>query len=232
MTEYKGMGYMRKRLAMKKERVDLRYEYYEMKDWALDPGITIPPQLRKQYLSTLGWCAKAVDSVADRLVFREFANDNFQLSEIYQMNNPDVLYDSAILSALISACSFIYISPDEDGYPRLQVLDGGNATGTIDPITNMLKEGYAVLQRDEAGAPIMEAYFTAEYTEYHQKGVGAVRKDRNPAPYPLLVPIIYRPDAKRPFGHARISRACMYLQKFAKRTLERSDIAAEFYSIP
>ena len=232
MTEYKGMGYMRKRLAMKKERVDLRYEYYEMKDWALDPGITIPPQLRKQYLSTLGWCAKAVDSIADRLVFREFANDNFQLSEIYQMNNPDVLYDSAILSALISACSFIYISPDEDGYPRLQVLDGGNATGTIDPITNMLKEGYAVLQRDEAGAPIMEAYFTAEYTEYHQKGVGAVRKDRNPAPYPLLVPIIYRPDAKRPFGHARISRACMYLQKFAKRTLERSDIAAEFYSIP
>ena len=232
MAEYKGMQYLRNRLLMKKTRVDLRYKYYEMKDGSLDPGITIPPSLRRQYLSTLGWCAKAVDSIADRLVFREFDEDNFKLTEIYQMNNPDVLFDSAILSALISSCSFIYISPDEEGFPRLQVIDGGNATGIIDPITNLLQEGYAVLKRDERGQPILEAYFTAEYTEYHQKGVGAIRRDPNPAPYPLLVPIIYRPDAKRPFGHARISRACMYLQKFAKRTMERSDIAAEFYSIP
>ena len=232
MPEYKGMRYLRQRLIDKKIRVDTRYRYYEMKDRNLDPGITIPPRLRRQYQSTLGWCAKAVDSIADRLVFREFAEDNFELNEIYRMNNPDILFDSAILSALISSCSFIYISPDVDGYPRLQVIDGGNATGIIEPITNMLQEGYAVLKRDDRGEPILEAYFTAEYTEYHERGRGAIRRDPNPAPYPLLVPIIYRPDAKRPFGHARISRACMYLQKFAKRTMERSDIAAEFYSIP
>ena len=232
MPEYKGMRYLRQRLVDKKIRVDTRYRFYEMKDQALDPGITIPPRLRRQYKSTLGWCAKAVDSIADRLVFREFAEDNFDLNGIYRMNNPDILFDSAILSALISSCSFIYISPDEDGYPRLQVIDGGNATGIIDPITNMLQEGYAVLKRDDKDDPILEAYFTAEYTEYHERGRGTIRRDRNPAPYPLLVPIIYRPDAKRPFGHARISRACMYLQKFAKRTMERSDIAAEFYSIP
>lgn len=232
MPEYKGIQYMREKLATKKTRVDMRYRYYEMKDKTLDPGITIPPELRRQYMATLGWCAKAVDSIADRLVFREFEDDNFGLNEIFQMNNPDILFDSAILGALVSSCDFIYISPDEDGFPRLQVIDGGNATGTIDPITNMLTEGYAVLKRDNYDKPILEAYFTREYTEYHQKGVGVLRRDDNPAPYPLLVPIIYRPDAKRPFGHARISRACMYLQKFAKRTLERSDIAAEFYSIP
>lgn len=232
MTEYKGVAYLRNKLTAKQLRVNRRYTFYEMKDRKLEQGVTIPPQLRRQYMSTLGWCAKAVDSIADRLVFREFENDNFQIMDIYRMNNPDVLFDSAILSALISSCSFIYISPDEEGFPRLQVIDGGNATGVIDPITGLLQEGYAVLKRDNKGQPLLQAHFTAEETIYHQAGTGVIRRDVNPAPYPLLVPIIYRPDARRPFGHARISRACMYLQTFAKRTLERSDIAAEFYSIP
>lgn len=52
------------------------------------------------------------------------------------------------------------------------------------------------------------------------------------APYALLVPIINRPDAKRPFGHSRISRACMSLTQSALRTLKRSEVSAEFYSIP
>jgi len=37
--------------------------------------------------------------------------DNFDIGSIFDMNNPDVLYDSAILSALISACSFIVRVP-------------------------------------------------------------------------------------------------------------------------
>ena len=39
--------------------------------------------------------------------------------------------DSTILSALITACSFIYIDVNEDGYPRLECLDGTNATGNF-----------------------------------------------------------------------------------------------------
>ena len=50
------------------------------------------------------------------------------------------------VSALISSCCFIYISSDEDNYPRLQVIDGYNATEIIDPITGMLKEGRAVIE--------------------------------------------------------------------------------------
>ena len=232
MPDYKGMKYLRRKLAEKEVRVKLRYKYYEMKDRQKRTGIAIPPQLREQYRSTLGWCATAVNSIADRLDFMEFANDNFEINEIYQMNNRDILFDSAILSSLISACSFIYISPDTSGYPRLQVIDGGNATGIIDPITSMLQEGYAVLKRDDRGRPLLEAYLTAEWSEIHQKGKGIIRRDKNPAPYPLLVPIINRPDDRRPFGHSRISRACMYLQRFAKRTMERSEVSAEFYSFP
>lgn len=232
MAEYKGIAYLRNKLQSKSTRVDLRYSYYEMKDAIISTGLVIPKEMQQLYKSVLGWCAKSVDSMADRLVFREFENDNFELNPIFRMNNPDVLFDSAITSALISSCCFIYISPDGEGYPRLQVIDGGNATGIMDPITGMLTEGYAILKRDDdTGNPTLEAYFVPGKTTYYEKGKTPYSID-NAAPYPLLVPVVYRPDAKRPFGHSRISRSCMYVQRYAKRVLERSDVSAEFYSFP
>lgn len=230
MTEYKGIGYLRDKLSARKTRCEIRYKYYEMKNSIKDISTVIPPEFN-WLKECLGWSTKAVDSIADRLSFREFANDNFDMSEIYNMNNPDILFDSAMLSALITSCSFIYISKGEDDFPRLQVIDGRRATGIIDPITNMLVEGYAVLKVDTNDSPLIEAYFTKEKTVIYEKG-----KDPsvflNPAPYPLLVPIIFRPDAKRPFGHARISRACIGIQQSALRTLKKSEISAEFYSFP
>lgn len=232
MTQYKGLGYLRQKLNVKRQRVLTRYEYYEMKNRVRDFMISTPPDLAL-WQSVLGWCATAVDALADRIVFREFEEDNFDLNEIFKMNNPDIIFDSAVLSATISSCCFIYISPDEEGYPRLQVIDGSNATGIIDPITGLLEEGYAVLKRDnDTGSPILEAYFTKESTRYIRRGVRMDEVAAHKVGYPLLVPIIFRPDAKRPFGHSRISRSCMALVGSALRTIKRSEIAAEFFAYP
>lgn len=201
-----------------------------MKHKAEDMGISTPPQL-KWMMYSLGWCEKAVDSLSDRLVFGGFKNDAYNLTNIYQMNNQDVLIDSAILSALICSCSFIYITQDENGAALMRTIDAGNATGIIDPITNMLKEGYAVLERDDKKNPKVEVYLKPHETDVYEDGK-FVRTFKHPAPYPLLVPIIYRPDAKRPFGHSRITRACMDYQDSASRTIKRSEISAEFYSYP
>ena len=225
-----GIDYLRTKLNQKRSRVRTRYSYYEMKHLALDFQISTPPKLR-YWMNCLGWCAKAVDSMADRLVFREFADDDFNMNEIYRMNNADVLFPSAVLGALISSCDFIYIIPVKDDLPRLQVIDGANATGIIDPMTGMLQEGYAVLDRDEEGKTLLEAYFVPGVTEYHYAD-GLVEVQTNAAPYPLLVPIINRPDAIRPFGHSHISRACMSIVDSAMRTVKRSEISAEFYSVP
>ena len=225
-----GIDYLRIKLSAKQPRVAKRYRYYEMKHVARDLGISTPPNL-VAWMNCLGWCAKAVDSLSDRLVFREFANDYFNLNEIFAMNNPDVLLPSAIHGALATSCDFVYLSVDEDSYPRLQVIDGGNATGAIDPITGMLSEGYAVLDRDALGQPLLEAYFIPNRTEYYSKGE-LVQVYTHTAPYPLLVPIINRPDAVRPFGHSQISRACMSIVDSAMRTVKRSEISAEFYSVP
>lgn len=226
-----NIEYLRKKLEGHRTRVLMRYKQYDMKYSDLDFGLTIPPDIRMRYRATLGWSAKAVDALADRLVFREFADDNFNLNQIFQMNNPDTFFDSAVLSALISSCCFIYISEGEDGFPRLQVIEGAEATGKIDPVTGLLTEGYAVLERDEQGRPFLEANFLPGVTHYLRDGE-VFRSDENSAPYPLLVPVIHRPDAIRPFGRSRITRSAMYYQKLARRTLERADITAEFYSFP
>lgn len=229
--ELRGIEYLRRKLDSCRPRVNLRYKHYAMQNNDTPIGITIPPNVRAQYKSTLGWTAKGVDSLADRLVFRKFENDDFEVTEIFEQNNPDIFFDSAILSALIGSCSFIYISKGDNEEVRLQVIESSNATGVIDPITGLLNEGYAVLARDDYGQPTLEAYFESNATHFLPKGEEPYSV-KNPANIPLLVPVIHRPDAVRPFGRSRITRAGMYYQKYAKRTLERADITAEFYSWP
>lgn len=230
MSEYKGVYALRSKLLSKQTRIRKRYAHYEMKHIARDFRISTPPEL-VGWMSTLGWCGKAVDSLADRLQFRTFKNDNFDINEIYGNNNQDILIDAANTAAAICSCGFIYIEPDAEGYPRMQVLDGAHATGVIDPITNMLVEGYAILETDDYDNPIKEAYLLPGRTDiyYNSKLLDVIE---HKAPYALLVPIILRPDAKRRFGHSRISRACMNIVDSAVRTIKRSEIGAEFFSFP
>lgn len=225
----KGYEYLKNKLNSKKSRINTRYRYYEMKNDVNYISKLIPSEYG-WLTHALGWCGKAVDSIADRLVVSEFRDDRFYMNEIYRLNNSDVLFDSAILSALITSCSFIYISMYE-GYPSLQVIDGGHATGIIDETTGLLKEGYAVLEYDSDDNVILDAYFEPGQTTFYLAGEEPYVVE-NSALYPLLVPIIYRPDAKRPFGHSRITRACMSSMQGALRALKRSEIGAEFYSIP
>lgn len=225
------MNYLKQKLATVRPRVSMRYKQYAMKYFEPAVGLTIPQHIISKYQAILGWTAKGVDSLADRLVFREFANDDFNVNGIFAQNNPDVFFDSAVLSALIGSCCFIYLSKDDSERVRLQVIEASNATGVIDPITGLLLEGYAVLQRDDNDNPILEAYFTETETWFYPKNDSPYMV-ANPAGIPLLVPVIHRPDAVRPFGRSRITRAGMYYQRYAKRTLERSDVTAEFYSYP
>lgn len=228
--EYVGIEFLKNLLSNKRVRIATRYFFYEMKNSTFDFGISSPPEL-KFWNSCVGWCAKGVDALADRMDFYGFKNDVFAMDEIYSNNNKDVLFPSGILGALIGAVSFIYISEDDSGYPRLQIINADDATGIINPTTGLLNEGYAVLERNTAKMPVLEAYFTHEGTAYYRDGK-LVDYREYAVKEPMLVPMIYRPDAKRPMGHSRISRACMSLVGSALRTIKRSEISAEFFSFP
>lgn len=228
--ELVGIDYLRQKLSSRQKRIDERYKYYEMKKTPMDFGIFTPPKLMN-FKRVNGWCSKSVDALADRLSIQKFKNDYFGMWDYFKNNNHDILFDSAILSALICSCSFIYLYKDDFDNVKMQVIDGGKATGIIDDTTRFLKEGYAILDTDHYGIPTKEAYFTSDYTEFYERDKEPYRVD-NPALYPLLVPVVYRPDAKRPFGHSRISRDCMDYQDAASRTLKKLSISEEYYSVP
>lgn len=234
----KGIDYLRNKLECKRTRGLLRYRYYEQKQTAQDLGISTPQGL--EWFTTInGWCTKAVDNLADRLQFDKFDNDNFGFTEMFNQNNPDIFFDDSMLSSLITASSFVYITrggineADDTKKMRFQVIDGTNATGEIDDFTKLLFEGYAVLERDKNDHVVTYAYFQPGRTEvYHTGEKEPFAVETFNSRYCALVPIIYKPDAKRPFGHSRISRACMDYAKSAMRTVKRSEISAEFYSFP
>lgn len=229
-----SIEYLKKKLEKKRTRGLARYKFYEQKQTARDFGISTPEGLR-WFGSVNGWCTKAVDRLADRLQVDAFDNDTFMFEEMFAANNPDLIFDNAILSSLITSCCFVYVSKGEDGMPRFQVIDGTNATGIIDERTELLSEGYAVLERDDNDVVTRYAYFipgrTDVYDVVDRKDI-PVASETTSARYAALVPIIYRPDARRPFGHSRISRACMDIARSAMRTVKRAEISAEFYSFP
>lgn len=232
----KGAAYLAKKLEYKRRRCDLRYKYYEQKAVAPDLGISTPKGL--EWLSSVnGWCTKAVDGLADRLQFYGFEDDNFNIGEMFNQNNPDIFYDDAILSALITSCSFVLVSRGNkvNGVQRVrfQVIDGRNATGVIDDYTKLLTEGYAVLERDKDDRAVRWAYCTPGKTEVYEAGKDQpIAVETFKADFCALVPIIHKPDAKRPFGHSRITRACMDYAKSGMRTVKRMEVSAEFYSFP
>lgn len=227
-----GIEHLRKKSKHHASRAQTRLDAYEQKTRYSNKSITMSPQVRELYRATLGWNTKAVDSLADRLIFREFREDNFQINEIFEMNNPDIFFDAAITSALITSVSFVYISRNkENDIPRLEIIDARNATGVIDTATGLLTEGYAVLRRDDKGNPELEAYFRPGETYYYLDGE-LLNIERNKSNQVLLVPIIHRPDDTRPFGRSRITKTAEYWSEYAQRMLERSDVTAEFYSFP
>lgn len=232
---YKGIDYLRAKLESKRIKVLECYKYYNMKD-QMDPyqTNTLPEKLRS-ITKKVGWIPKAVDTLSNRLQFNGFSEDDIMnLDNIFKMNNRDVLFDQMFKGAIISSCDFVYISKNDDGSARLQVIDGSNATGILDTSTMMLTEGYAVLERDsELGEPLVEAYFTSDATYFYIKGQYDPSMDMiNVAPYPLLVPVIYNPDATRPFGRSLISKSLIKYVDDAKESLRLMSISSMFYSFP
>ena len=231
--EYKGIDYLRSLLSTKQTRVGTCYKYYNLKD-KMDNSQAITENSKMITITKkVGWIPKAVDALTNRLQFSSFGNDDELLvNDIFMRNNRDVLFKTMFKGAIISSCDFVYISKNTDGTARLQVIDGYNATGIIDTSTMLLNEGYAVLERDSyTGLPTLEAYFVKGKTTYYKDGkpMGEIVNNLD---YPLLVPIIYNPDATRPFGRSLISDSLMKYVDDAKETLRLMSVSAQFYSFP
>lgn len=230
-------------IVSKRQKVQLKYDYYEAEQQVRDLGISMPAKLLALQ-SGLGWASKAVDVVADRLSFDAFENDRLGINQLYAIADETEAVDQAKHDALIAGCSFIAIVDDESIVgKRFVPFSALEATGVLNTTTGLLQYGLAITQynRDEKLAskyntePLNMAedwvLFGEDFTAIYEKRQ-LVRIIRNTTGRNLLHLLANRPTTKQPFGRSVISRECRLLIQAGLRTMRRSEVAGEFYSSP
>lgn len=231
------------RWADKVRRNQLRMTYYDGKNRLRDLGISIPPQL-KSVETVVGWPAKAVDSLAHRIVFDGFVlpgdqEDPYGLSAAFADNQMAMELPQAITSSLIHAVAFISTTHGdvEAGQPEVlvQARSGMYGTGIWDRSARALSSALSVAAVDADSVPTELVMHLPDRVGHIVRGAGgrwSAAWRRNPVGRVLVEPLVYRPDLDRPFGRSRISRPVMSITDEAVRTVLRTEVSAEFYTAP
>lgn len=225
-------------LTEKQVKVQDKYDYYNADNDTPDFGIATPIRLRK-LRPGIGWAARAVNTLGDRIVFEGFARDNFSINETLEQINGYSVLSKAKDDALIAGCAFVAVSDDGKGGKVLVPFTAQEATGEIDQITGLLKWGLAVTKwyvpkPKKPGimyAPKDYVLFTPEYTFVFENRT-LVDTVPNEAGRTLLHPVTRRSSADRPLGKSRITNTARRIINEVGRMKRRLEIAEEFYSMP
>lgn len=216
-----------------------RQEIYDQKNLFRDLRISTPPQLRNLE-AVLGWGAKAVDVLADRISFERFVlpggdENPYGLNDIVLENDFDVEFGQATTSALTHSCAFIVVGQGLDGEPDMLWLTRSamHATGVWDRRKRGLAAGLTVSTDDAGNLERVIAYFPDRVLDISVSGGRlSVTPAANPTGRVLMEPVRFSPDLRRPFGRSRITPTVEYLVEGAVRTVVRSEVGAEFFAAP
>ena len=227
-------------LRVKTPRNLLRAAYYDGKHAHRDIGISTPPQMRR-IATVLGWSAKSVDILNRRCHLEGFVSPGLDtssvgLDELLEANRIDLEAPQAGVSSLIHATSFLVVTQGGEGEPPVLVTakDALSGTGRWNRRQRRLDAFLSIIDVDKKGKPSEIALYLPDLNITMAKDGGRWSiVDRSEHSYGVPVePLVYRPRLGRPFGSSRISRAVMSLHDSAIRTVLRSEVTAEIYSVP
>lgn len=214
--------------------------YYDQKMLFKDLRISTPPQLRNLE-AVLGWPAKAVDVLADRIQFERWivpgaeGEDPFGLEPISADNDFHNELSQAVVSMLTASCAFIAVSQGLDGEPDTLWLtrSAEQATGLWDRRSRTLKHALTVSVGDDGEPERFFAYFPDKTIELvpTRRGLQAYSMP-NHTGRSLVELLRNKPDLQHPFGHSRITPVVINYTDKAIRTTVRSEIGAEFFTAP
>lgn len=229
------------RLSRKTVRNRLRTKYYDAKQTVRHLGISVPPQL-ESIETVLGWPAKSVDDLEQRIdfdgfVLRDGSWDDFGLDVIWDDNRLALEASQAHASALKYSVSFVAVLAGEAPGPAVVVrpLSALSTIATWDSVRRRVKDALTVTGSDDLGGVSEFILFTDESVVTCAKADGrwrvTERTEHILGRSPVAV-LPFKPDMESPFGASRISRAVMSITDRAVRSLLRMEVSAEFYSSP
>lgn len=240
--EKRELGRLRMQLHHKERRNKIRSAYYDGKHRLHKLGISIPPQMKDLEI-VVGWPAKAVDVLEQRLEFEGFAlpgsNDYLdELAEIDSRNNMQLERSQAHVSALTHGTAFVFVTKgdEREGEPPavISVRSAREATAIKDRRRRRLSSALEVVENKQYSEKWFILHLPEESITINASGGSWRIEERveNPMKRVPCVPLVHRPFIERPFGMSRITRPVMSLTDIAVRTLFRTETSAEFYSFP
>ncbi|MCL1800817.1 MAG: phage portal protein [Promicromonosporaceae bacterium] len=233
------IGYLWSRMESKRAMNHLRASYYAGKRHLKQVSDIVPPAYYNLNL-VLGWCAKPVDMLAQRVNLDRFAwpggdLDDVGLPDLFDGQDLISDLDAAQVASLVHGVTYLVNVPGYPGEPASQVhaYDALRAYGLWNQRSRRLD---ALLTVDEVadGQPVRFALhtpgkvtdFRVTATSYdiieHETGWNEV----------LAEPLVYKPRVGHHFGYSRITRASMGLTDAAIRALIRLEGHLDIYSYP
>lgn len=226
-----------------RDRNQERWAYYTSEQHFRNLGIAIDPKF-EPYVTILGWCGKAVRSLANRVKFDGFVvpgeteyysgmNEQLRQTRLVQQ------FYWGLESSLVYGCGFFAFTKGDRGEPDAiaRAFSARNATAIWDDrIPGRLRVGLVVAKRDKAGHPLTYILFYPDkYITLRRAGLmndWEVIQSSNPVGSVTMVPQVIHPTLDKPWGQSRISRPMMGIVDGAIRTNLRAEINGEFYSYP
>jgi len=222
-------------IAYHQNSLTIKQGYYDAKFMVLNIGIAIP-----EYLATLeetvGWAAKAVDSLTARSRISGFDGDGSdEVSALIREAGFDYL--SLITDECSLGCAFVVVSGGLKGEPDVVITPHSPMTATALLSKRTRRPIFGItLHKIEGGVPEIINAYTPNYNvvlSLNKAGDG-YRADfaNNGLGVTQIVDFAHRRSTKRPLGRSRINPAVRSICGNAVREMLRSEIAAEFFTSP
>lgn len=227
--------------ADKYPRNRLRSLYYDGKEPLKDFGIAVPPRIRNEVSSPIGWPRLAVRALADKTQLEGVAVDGEDTLGVQNLFD-DVRLDSVLSEAVVSAykhsCAFLTIDhdPSDPTGRRVQILPRGAdwSAALWDNEHMRIASAMTIISSDDRGQ-IDQLNLWLPGRNYHViKHGGMWQAELQPTGLDrvAVVPIVYDRQMDRPFGRSRITRELMSQTDEAYRTMVLMETDAQYYSAP
>ncbi|RYQ36299.1 phage portal protein [Bifidobacterium pseudolongum] len=231
------------RLIKKRRRNRLRTKYMNGRNELHDIGYALPP-VASDIDIVVGWPAKAVEGLANRVVLDGLAGDDGGelddlVTSVVSENDLVGMADSVHTDAFVHSCSFVAVlNGDPDmGEPEviIQEFTADVATGIWDKRRHRLSSALLFDVSDDYETVTSAYLMTYGMTIIMQddgNGWHVAERSETDDERIACELFAFKPDEQRPFGRSRIDRTVMSLTDSAVRTFLRSELQAELYSVP
>ena len=228
-----------KQWRLKHPRNLVRLSYLDGRNQLKDLKAVLPQELVEQIDAVLGWPAKAVEELSNRIVLDGFwgeDQDPHGLGGLLADNRFDVEFPQAVTSALSQSVAFVTATPDNEtpSGVLLQFHSALWSTGLWDRRRRALSAGLAVTDIDPLGRITrLLLLVPGEILTCAWTGAGWVIEAVTPSRTGRRIPmemLAFQPTLERPFGRSRIDRAVMSVTDRAVRAMVRLDIHSELFS--